>query len=211
MLALIPQLQTVTGASGRPGQIVGWVRDAWIDLQNERNDWVFRRQRAEKTLTINQTTYTKLNFALDRLARFMPDYGDYRTVSIYDNAIGRTDEGALNFMAYERWLDMYDFRTHQANRPRDWSMSPQRELLVGPKPDKAYKIRFRYITTPQVLEDDNDEPEAPEEFHRVIVFEAIRLMARSDEAFATLQVDADEYVRLRSGLVIDQTPNLTTM
>lgn len=209
--AIIPQLTTVVGASGKPGAIVGWVRDAWVDIQNERQDWLFLRHTFAKALTINQSLYTKTDLTLPRLARFIVDTGCHRTMTLYETAKGQADEGEITYIPYNSWLEMYDRGVVAANRPRDWSMSPQRELLIGPKPDKAYTLKGEYRAQAQVLALDADIPECPDEFHHVISCEAVRLGHQAGEALQLNAVDSNLYSRLRSGLVIDQTPNLTTM
>jgi hypothetical protein len=69
-------------------------------------------------------------------------------------------------------------------------------------------VDARYRRKAQRLLADDDLPLMPEDFHRVIVGEALRLMARSDEAFNVLIEKSQQYERLAAALVIDQTPQI---
>ena len=205
-VAGIPNFTTVAGATGRVAQVVGWVRDAWIDIQNERQDWLWLRERFEAPLTIAQMEYSPAELGITRFAAWIPDRRDWQTMTLHDPELGRADEGAIEMISFDEWRRRFDRGVHDANRPHTWASSPQRKLCVGNKPDKAYVIRGEYRKSAQRLLVDADTPEMPEQFHRLIIAESIRLMARSDEAFQALAAYGEEYVRLRSPLVIDQTP-----
>ncbi len=207
-LASLGTFTTVVGATDRRAKIVAWTRDAYIDLQNQRTDWLWLRSQFTKALTIGTTSYDRAALVLPRLKRFIGDVPEHRSMTLYDPALGKADEGEIDHISYERWLEMYDRGTHDSNRVRHWALSPERKLLVGPTPNKAYVLRGEYLKTPQELAVDADVPEMPEEHHRVIVFEALLLMKRSDRMFASLNVDSVQYTSLRSALVNAQTPDL---
>lgn len=207
-VAGIPNFTTVASASGRIEQVIGWTADAWIDIQNERNDWLWMRQTFEKALIADTPAYTPASWSMTRVSRWLEDRINYRTMTLYDPAIGREDEGTLAFISYDCWRETYDRGVHDNQRPSHWSISPTNEFLVGPTPDKVYNVRGEYRLKPQVLALDDDIPEMPEEYHRLIVVEAIRLMARSDEAMSALATYGTQYDRLRNALVREQTPQV---
>lgn len=206
-IAGLPSFSTVAGATGRLEKLVGWVSQAWVDIQNERTDWIFRIGEFSGNLSIDQAAYSPSNFAADVL-RFLPDTAQRRSITLYDPAIGRSDEGHINQIAYDLWRTRYDIGTHDLNRPTVWALKPDGSLAFGNTPDKEYMVRGLYRKRAQVLELDTDEPIIPEDFHTVIVQEALRLMARSDEAWAALVPISQQYDRTRSALVRDQTPEV---
>lgn len=211
-IAGLPSFTTVSNASGRLAKLVGWTSDAWRDIQNERTDWTFLRHSFEKALTIDAMVYTGGGLALDpSVAAWLQDNKKLRTMSLYDPAIGQSDESELSYFDWTVWRQRYDRGTHDAGRPQYWARSPRGELCLGPKPDKAYLLRGEYRRTPQILSADADVPICPEQFHGVIVGEALRLMANSDEAFQVVLAQASRYDRLRNPLVIDQTPPVEDM
>jgi hypothetical protein len=96
-------------------------------------------------------------------------------------------------------LDSYDRGVHDASRPQIWAQAHDGSLCVGPKPDKAYVLRGLYRRKKaQRLLVDGDTPIMPEDFHGLIVGEALRLMARSDEAFQVLLEKSQRYEQLRA-------------
>ncbi len=209
-VAGVPNITTIAGASGRVLQVVGWVRDAWIDIQNERYDWRWMVKSFALPLTIDQLVYTASGLGITDFGAWLPDVpadGVYR-MTIYES--GEQDqEGEIRQIPYPEWRGRYLRGSHDHNRPTEWAISPQNEICLGNKPDKAYILTGEYRRSAQELAIDADIPEMPPQFHRLIVGEALRLMSRSDEAFQTLIPQAQQYERLRAPLVIDQTPPMS--
>lgn len=206
-VAGVPNFTTVTGATGRVAQVVGWTRDAYIDIQNERDDWLWMRLPFSHALTIDQIEYDGADLGLDDLGFIIPDLPAerWRNLSIYESGL-QAQEGEISQIEYQLFRQRYQRGVHDANKPMEWAWSPQETLLLGPKPDKAYIISGEYHSDPEELTLDTDTPSMPARYHRVIVQEAMRLMARSDEAFQVLTEKASQYDRLRNALVRTQTP-----
>lgn len=204
-IAGLPSFTTTTGATGRIEQLTQWVRNAWVDIQNERSDWLFMRNEFLAPLVIGKRTYTAAELGIADFGRFIPD-GETRNLTCYDPDIGPEDEQTLRGMSWPLYRERYGRGFHDPNRPIEWAAAINGALAIGPTPDKAYMVRGEYRRSAQRLLLDTDTPTMPEQFHGLIVGEAIRLMARSDEAFQVLGERTDNYVRLRSPLVRDQTP-----
>lgn len=206
-VAGVPSFTTVTGATGRVKQVVGWTRDAYIDIQNERNDWRWMRRSFAAQLVIDQIEYTAAELGVTDLGSWLPDVPSvgFRNITIYEDGL-QEQEGEITEIPYELFRQRYQRGSHDANKPTDWAISPLDRLLFGNKPDKAYWVRGEYYMAPEELAADADEPSMPSRYHRVIVQEALRLMARSDEAFQVLLTQAQQYERLRNALVREQTP-----
>lgn len=209
-VAGVPSFTTVSNATGRLAKVVRWTRNAYRDIQNERNDWKWMRKAFTKSLTIGQSLYTDTAWALD-VAVWIPDNDGYNALAIYDPATGVADEGAISQIAWETWRERYQRGAQTNNRPTEWAVTPQDDLAFGVAPDKAYTVRGEYRMNPQMLTLDADAPEMPSAYHGLIVGEALRLMARSDESFQVLAEKAQQYERLRYPLVRDQTPPMYDM
>ena len=54
------------------------------------------------------------------------------------------------------------------------TIDPQRNLILGPKPDAAYTITGEYQMSAQVLAADGDTPEMPSDYHQLIVYSAMK-------------------------------------
>lgn len=209
-IAGLPSLTSVSGVSGRAAQLVGWVRDAWIDIQNQRQDWLWMKRRFTADLISGTNTYTAASLNLTRVADWDRGTWRYNRMMLYDPATGKSDEGPLTYIGYDVWLDRWDRGVHDQNRPSEWTVSPLNELLFGPTPDKTYTIRGGYRVTPQELVLDSDIPEMPEQFHRLIVVEAIALMDISDEVNEQAAAYRGQYSSMHNALVNRQTPPITT-
>ena len=205
-------IESVLDASARTRLIVGWVRNGYIDIQNERPDWRWMRRDFEGTLTIDQIEYeaTDLDAALTDVGVWLPDVpaDDFRNITLYESG-EQEQEGELFQIPYPLFRRRYLRGVHDHNKPTEWAISPRNELLFGNKPDKAYIVRGEYMMAPEELEEDEDEPSMPARFHRVIVQEALRLMMRSDEAYNALAEKTQQYDRLRNALVREQTPDIS--
>jgi hypothetical protein len=209
-VAGVPNFTTVTGATGRVAQVVGWTRDAYVDIQNERNDWLWMRQTFEEALTIGEAVYLPADLNLDDVGAWLPDIPalGWHNLSLYE--VGSEDqEGELRQIPYMTFRERYQRGTHAAARPTEWAISPRGGLMFGAKPDKAYVVKGEYRMAPEELAADADVPTMPAAYHRVIVQEAMRLMARSDEAFQVLAEKSQQYDRLRNALVREQTPDIS--
>lgn len=200
-------ISTVANVTGRAAQLVGWVRDAWIDIQNERNDWIWMRRRfGPVPLAAGTSEYAAADLGISRLGEWLGDRPTYRTFTIYNPLQGPSHETEMAQISYDRWVERWGRGAHDQQMPREWAVSPTRALLVGPTPDKPYLIRGEYRASAQVLEAGGDVPEMPEQYHRVIIPRAIKIAASSDEAWQALIDKTNQYGELRNALVREQTP-----
>lgn len=208
------QIPTVAGVTGRSDKMVSWVRKAWLNIQNERSDWPWMQREFEVTLTTGKSRYSAGELAVERFGQWVGDKPGargttFRTVTVYDPAVGRSDEGALRQVEYDWWRSMYDRGSHDANRPSEWAVSPRQELCVGATPDKAFILRGEYRVSPQILTTNDDVPELPEQYHGAIVWEAMKLLGIADEAPQTASSAISEYVLARQNLNRDYLPEIT--
>lgn len=201
---------SVTGLSGRADKIAGWVKQAWINIQNERADWRWMTREFTGNIVANTSRYAGTAFGLTRVAAWKVDTPEEVIMSLYDPAIGARDEGTIVYEPFSQWRASYGRGAHDAQRPTVWSIDHQNNLCLGATPDQSYTLRGLYRVTPQELVASGDVPEMPERFHRVIVFEAIRLMSNSDEAAVTTVTSTADMQILKQALVRDQieTPGL---
>jgi hypothetical protein len=202
-------LASVSGVSGRADKLVNWIKRAWEDIQNQRTDWLWMNAEWTGTLSIGTRRYTAASFSLTRHRKWAGDTRFWQPLTIYDPAIGQSDETALTQIEWDTWRTKYDRATHDANRPVEYAISPAGELCFGPTPDKAYSARGEYLKSPQALSANSDTPELPSHLHQIIVHRAMVMMGGSDESPITIQTAQNEYRRLFVTLCEEQLPNIS--
>lgn len=193
----------VTSQTGRQAKCVHFVREAWRQMQNELRDANFLSEEFEGALVADTRRYSAGDLSISDFARWLGN------VSIH--TVGdQSDEVELDFIGFDRWRRTYDFASHDANKPIRWSISPNEELVVGPKPDDAYTIRGQYQRAPQVLASNSDEPIMPARFHQAIVHRANMMLCVHDEAWDALKGAQSKYNPILLDIQRDCLPTVTT-
>ena len=69
-------ITAVTGLAGRPANIVGWVKQAYNNIQSSRRDWGWLTSSFSEPLVPGTAVYTPASFNLTRFANWVPDEDD---------------------------------------------------------------------------------------------------------------------------------------
>lgn len=200
---------TVSGVTGREAHLVGWVQDAWRDIQLARERWGWMVGEFETTLTIGTSRYAASDLGITRFDDWMFDPHDWRDsgLTLYED---KADEGALRFFNYHEFRQFRLRGSTEAleGKPTDFTVAPDRDLILWKVPDKAYTLRGLYYKAPQELSADSDEPELPERFHDLIWMKALEKLALNDEAVNQYEAFRSRTRRRMSELEHDQLPRL---
>ncbi|MCJ8335447.1 MAG: hypothetical protein MJH10_14570 [Epibacterium sp.] len=137
------------------------IRDAWLEIQRKRN-WNFRWAVDTFTTVASQRIYT-----LTDLGRVAGDDIVLDEMYLQDGTI---PFGVIN------WRSTIGIYTQ--GTPLHVGERPDEALVLDPIPDAAYSIIYEYYRAPQVLVTDTDEPYMSPEFHKAIVWLAIKNYAR---------------------------------
>lgn len=199
---------TVVGQTGRLGKIVNWTSDAWLQIQNDRNAWRWmRKEFSDKTTSAGTARYTAAAWNITDFAEWITDRDcpNYFPFSLYLQSAGVSDEGAIREIGWEEWRRKYGRGQQFTRRPTEYAISPSNELCLGSIPDATYVVNGEYRKTPQILSANEDTPECPERFHMVIVWRALMLLVKHDEAPPTVLAGAmQEHNRIMEDLERDQ-------
>lgn len=200
----LPGLTTVaTDASTAPRivRIITWTNSAWRDIQTRRNAWRWMRKELPSSpvpvTTIGQARYSAASFGVTSFQRWITDSTRERRFpfTIYDASIGAADEQEIRQVDWDYWRRTYTRGVQTNNRPIEYAISPQRELCLGPIPNKTYVVRGEYYKGTQELTADADIPELPDEHHHwVIVWRALVLLERFGEAVPTARAEFEQRV-----------------
>lgn len=186
----------VTSLAGDQARVVRRVRDCWLDLQRDRR-WRWMRLTRTATLVANQVQYTPANLGIASFWKWWPQGVVYRPM-VLDADGNRL--GSLEWMPYEDFRDGYLDRSVASGTPRDWSIAPNGDLLLGPAPTVGLQIKVDHFSALQDLTATSDVPSMPVEHHRILVWMAAEQMGMSDENGAEMarvkQRRAEDYGRL---------------
>lgn len=196
----------VTSQTGRLLKLVNWTADAWVMIQNLHSAWRWMRQEFDltKTITISGTArYTPAAWSITDLAEWINEDG---LVTIYKSSTGVSDEGEINHISWADYRYLYGRGTQTNSRPIRWSVSPDdNEFCLGPKPDAVYVVNGEYRQTAQVLAANDDTPNMPSRFHKMVTWRAVMLLGEHDEAAPDVLVLAErKYLAFLDALERDQ-------
>jgi hypothetical protein len=182
----------VTSQTGELKRLVDWVATSWLEIQNLHDDWDWMRGTFSFTTTPNDDAYSASDVGIS--TRF--GYWDRNMVRVYATSV--SDETELIYLPYEDWRVRYRVGTNTPSRPVNWSIHPDRSLLLGYKPDAAYTVSGEYGKTVQELTADADIPECPTQYHMVIVYRAMMKYARysaAPEIYEDAKIEYLSYLR----------------
>ena len=209
-VATLPNPATVTGQTGRLGRIVGWVNSAYGLIQSLHPDWLWMRGTFEGSLLTGVREYDGAAVGVTSFARFARMGRGTSVASVYDPAIGRSDEGVLLFRPYDEFYETFLIgeRATLSEKPSHITRTPEGKFSVWPLPDKTYTVRGMYHKGRQVLTVDADVPDLPDEYHMAIVYRALVLLATFDEGAPQLPIWNGEFTALMAGLSAHYLPQL---
>ena len=195
----------VTGQTGAEAKVVYWVQEAWRRLQRSRSSWLWMQGEFTGSIGASTQRYTGAgSFSLTRWAKWVtvPD-----TLTVYLTATGVSDEGAIGFIPFNNYRAMHERGTRTAGRPNSYSISPAGELCF-PYCDAAYTVSGLYRKSVQNLAANGDIPEMPVDFHDLIAWNALELLAEHDEGEFHVLINRGRQAAARSDLMRDQLPEV---
>lgn len=190
----------VTGQTGMYAKIVGWVREAYTELQAMPQRWRFLRATLDLPITAGIAAYPLSTWnTVPRAARI--EGFDTRRCHLVD-AAGNVSRVAV--LPYAQFVRDYPFVSSEATRPDALTILLDGSVQFSRTPDQAYTLRADVTLAPQVLAAAEDVPDLPAKWHSIIVLMAARKWARQRGAREKLADATQDYRRMLPNLVIDQ-------
>lgn len=204
---------SVLSNTGELARFVQWIADAWSELQQDREGWLWMR----KSFTCPTVASTG-DYAYDAtglvdtisaaaITRFSHWY-KYKFTA-YLASDGVAGEYPLRFQEWDTFKRFYRFGAQTDAQPLCVSIDPTMRFCLGPKPDAVYTISGDYQIGPQILAADSDTPEMPSRFHDLIMYEAMSKYGGHRVAPEAMLRAVSEGGRLRSALEMSQLPPIT--
>lgn len=189
--------------TGELKRVIEWIETSYEEIQDKNEDWDFLRNSFSFNCTIAQATYPTTT--VSNLANWKKD-----SLRVYLTTIN--DE---QWLRYWTWDDFRDVRLKGANntvtgRPIDFSIKPDKSLILWPIPDNTYTIVGEYYRTAHVM-DASGAGASPlfSRDHMVIVYNGLMkyaAYAKDPSLFAFAQL---QYGKLIDKLEKDRSPNIT--
>lgn len=166
--------------------VLEWVADAWVRIQELRTRWSFMEFPATVNILTDKNTYTPTEMGIPTIKEIVVG----RTILLDTSDVFVRD---MVWITPEE-MEYYVTREPKTGEPEYYSTEDGITTLY-PTPDQAYKMKLRYMVNPVVLTNDTDEPACPEQFHKIILFDALREYAVSDNSPEQFQFGDDEFYR----------------
>ena len=201
-------LTTVVGQSGRLLRCVNAIASAWLDIQQQHQDWRFLRLSTSFLTIDGQPTYTVTECGLTAGTLGMWVRDSFR---VYLTSAGLGNETHLSFCHYDLWRDRYQIAALRSvkTRPTEITITPNDGLGLGLTPAVGYTVLGDYYRAPVTLTADGDVPALPEKHDAmIIVYRAMQLFGNYLGAPELVGLGKDEYRMRMPALEKDQLPPL---
>ena len=169
-----------------------WVQQAWLEIQEDQENWNFMVQRGRMDLVRGQYTYPIGTIVdagckeviYDRLVPFVAPV-DSRYIWINDGSIESSPPQPCYYVIPELFFGSADkFNDRTAGQANRYSIDREGCIVFDTYPDDDdYFIHFEFKALPHMLLLDDDVPRGlPTMFDMVIVYRAMMFYSMGDEA-----------------------------
>lgn len=198
---------TTIGQVGELGRLVHWVNEAWEEIQNMQDSWMWMRDSFTFQTVVSTEAYTPATAGLTAFREWRPE-----TLRCYLTASGVSDMQWMLGWDYPMFRDYYEFGaiSQQTGRPMYFAIRPKdKALLLGPPPDAVYTITGEYQKSATLMALDADIPEMPTQYHMLIVHAALMKYASYENAPEVMMMASRDYSNAMMRLCQDQLDKLT--
>lgn len=188
---------SVENQTDRVRDMASDVQTAWNDIQRER-DWLWMRDRFVAPLMVGVETYGGADLGVPRMVDL-----------VGMNGIQPAVRAMVGDVQHDVWPEEWAVLLHRKPMqgvPAAWARDPQGSIMLWPTPNEAMTLSGIATLGPQSLVENDDVPEMPARFHRLIVLRALVKSMHHDESYNQMQVWAGEARKLTGELMRDQLP-----
>lgn len=204
---------TVVDQSGMHERGVEWIKNNWIELQNEHL-WRWMRKGFTLTTTADDYEYAygdctdvPTSSAISRFKSWA--IKDRKNPpKIYLSSAGAGTESWLTYIGWHDYQRIFRIGTQSSGYPTYISIDPADNIVLGPTPNDTYVITGEYNRSAQTLSADSDTPEMPSEYHMLIVYMAMEDAGFFDVADEILARSRKKAARLKYQLMQTQLPKM---
>lgn len=193
-------LTTVANQTGEYGRMVNRVINAWLDIQQEHDNWDFLWQQFTFSTGLDQVEYSSEMSSNNVREVCGP-------VLIHDTTVGLSGQSRLAFVNWKEWTGKYDFGVVASGRPVRYTIKPDGSMALHPTPDSAnYQVKVTSYREAQILSSDTEEPICPARHNMAIVWKAAEAHAIAEEDANLLALVREPLRKAMVSLKVDQLP-----
>ena len=188
---------TVVATTDLERDIVEAVRDAWLDIQNHREDWDWMRATASFNMVAGTTTYNKATIgggASHRINKYIKNRFWLNDGSNYSRMV---------YLQEDNFDNLYKNDSTQ-NQPYNFTIRRVDGTIAVSPPDSAYACTIDYYKQPQELTADANEPEIDEHWHNLIIYLACQKLSASIGSATTAMEFGQAYAVMLGQLMRSQ-------
>ena len=201
---------SVAGQTGEMKRAVNWINEAWLNIQEMREDWDWMRGSVSFQTVAQKATYTAQEAGIDDLAEWLMNTS-VCTFRIYDTDVGVRSEIFLSYINYDSYRDthMYGNMRVSYGRPIYVTVTPDMSIGLGQIPDtNNYTIVGDYFKTPSQMTSDTDVPALPSRFHMAIVYLAMVYYGEFEQDDYVRQTSKENFNAMLSRMNVAQLPEM---
>jgi hypothetical protein len=196
---------TVVGQTGELRNVVRWIAQASLDIENQWVDWKFLHVEYLGIIPLNSRTPSAPTPAGIQMRKWDRD-------SFVLN-YGTTQAKPLH---YEEWATFRKVRqlgsaALSVDEPAIITVKPDGTLQTYPSANATYPLSGEGWRRPQVMALDTDTPLLPAEYHRLIMVTAAIKYANREDAPEIIMGSEAEYTSAMEKLERDQLPAFEAM
>lgn len=188
-------------------QLYLWVNQAWMWLQQQRDDWHFMHRSNLSFVTVaGQLEYTPTQAGVAEGG--VSSWCKHR-FRMYHTATGQSSEIRMHFHPYDEFRDVFVVGTlRTAQRPPvNITVAPNLSLMIE-CPLVGYTITGEYYHAPIGMDDDDDEPTLEAADRMILVYKAMEFYANDQNAPEVLATAQKETKRILNRLDIRRLDRL---
>lgn len=197
---------TVAAQTGRYGDVVHWVLDAYEEIQGMRTDWNWDWAQGTFTLVANTDTYDPIVDFL--VAAGIRDFSRALTASYcYPTSVGVNSRLFMRFLEWEQFRGLV-VPVAPGTQPTSFTLRPDGDVQYYPVPSVAVTVVHEYWRNPQTLAADEDVLRIPAKFHMAVVWAAVMKGCGKTQNFARWDTAEEEFNKLLRAMERECLPRM---
>lgn len=182
-----------------------WIATAWRRIQSLHTTWNFRRLSSSHSVSQYSSVQSPTEYLANEVSAWLEH--TFRLAADGDN---RAESWPIDFLPYEDFINGIGEDPANYQKPYKFTIRPHdNAIILGPAADAAYELFYDYTRTVQDLSADDDVPICPEDYHDAIVYRAMMMYGRANNAPEIYDDGRLEYRRVLGEMMHTQLPQIT--